>query len=182
MLLSEEYWTEFPDKKSGSEEVQIFLGRLQPIHNGHDAIINMMENPVVVLVKGNKSSKDKDKNPLSESYQTELIHKLNPNVKVVVAPTGYIPDIISTLRKRSMEVNEVLSGSDRIKSYQRQLNNANKKLASNKQFKIRFIETPRITSATEIRESIKSGDIETFKKLVPNKIHSEWNNLRTIIK
>ena len=78
--------------KVKSKTASLFLGRMQPIHNGHEAIIKMMKNPIVALVKGGKSSEDKKRNPFDEKYQIKLIKKLNPSVTVITAPSGYIPD------------------------------------------------------------------------------------------
>jgi len=47
---------------------------------------------------------------------------------------------------------------------------------------VKYKETPRITSATDVRNAIKSDDRETFEKLVPKKLHSEWDKLRKLVK
>jgi citrate lyase synthetase len=39
------------------------------------------------------------------------------------------------------------------------------------------VETPRSTSATEVREKIKNEDFTSFKKLVPPSISSLYNSL-----
>ena len=159
----------------------LFLGRMQPIHNGHDAIIKMMKNPVVVLVKGASSSKDKSRNPFDEKYQTKLINMLNPSVEVVVAKTGYIPDMVNDLRKQGKEVIEVLAGDDRIGSYQKQIDSFNKQMPDEKQIQAKFKTTPRVTSATTVRNAIRSDDIETFKKNVPQKLWGEWEKMKKIL-
>lgn len=161
-----------------SKPTSLFLGRMQPIHKGHDAIIKKMKNPIVVLVKGAKSSKDKDRNPLDTAYQTKLIKMLNPKVDVYVAPNGYIPDMINEYRKKGVEVNEVLAGADRINAYRGMINGFNKQMPDDKQIDVKFTETPRVTSATDVRNSIRNDDFDTFKQLVPAKLHKEWETLK----
>lgn len=164
-------------KKSAS----LFLGRLQPLHNGHQAIIKMMKNPVVVLVKGKKSSEDKARNPFDEKYQSKLIKLINPKVKVMTAPTGYIPDIINMLRKDGIEINEVLSGDDRIAGYQKQITSFNKQMPVEKQISTVFTKTKRISSATIVRNAITEDDFETFKENVPKKLWKEFETMKKIM-
>lgn len=161
-----------------SKPTSLFLGRMQPIHKGHDAIIKKMNNPIVVLVKGAKSSQDKERNPLDAEYQTKLIKMLNPKVDVFIAKTGYIPTMVNEYRKKGIEVSEILAGNDRIKGYQGMIASFNKQMPDEKKINVTFTETPRVTSATDVRNAIRGDDFDTFKKLVPKKLHSEWENLK----
>lgn len=173
-----------PDKyeeKATKKQVSLFLGRMQPIHNGHDAIIKMMKNPVVVLVKGKKSSEDKARNPFDEKYQTKLIKMLNPKVEVTTASTGYIPDMVNDFRKRGMEVVEVYAGADRINTYKKMIESFNKQMPPEKQISAKFKETPRVTSATTVRNAIRSDDMETFKANVPKKLWPEYEKMKKIL-
>lgn len=171
---------DYVDRSTG-KSASLFLGRMQPIHNGHDAIIKMMKNPVVALVKGGKSSLDTKRNPFSEKYQTKLIKMLNPSVTVIIGKSGYIPDLINDIRKSGMEVTEVLAGDDRIGGYQRQIDSFNRQVPPEKQMKVTFKKTPRITSATTVRNAIRANDIETFKQNVPKKLWGEWEHMKQIL-
>lgn len=169
---------EVAQKKKGS----LFLGRMQPIHNGHDAIIKMLKfQPFVVVVKGAKSSQDTARNPFDFKYQQQLIKKLNPKVEVIQAPTGYIPDMINGFRKQGVEIVEVLAGNDRIGGYMKQVEGFNKQMPPEKQINIVYRETPRITSATTVRNAIRADDFETFKKNVPNKLWKEYDKMKKIL-
>lgn len=169
-------------ENKASTKGSLFLGRIQPIHNGHDAIIKMLKNkPYVVVVKGGKSSQDKERNPFDFKYQQKLIKMLNPKVEVVQFPTGYIPDMINQFRKDGVEIVEVLAGNDRIGGYKRQIESFNKQMPKEKQINVSFKETPRITSATTVRESIRSDDYETFKNNVPSKLHKEYETMKKIM-
>jgi len=179
----EEQWdiNAVPNKRN--KPIEVFLGRMQPIHLGHIKIIKKMKNPIVILVKGAKSSLDKNRNPLSAEVQTLLLRKAVPGIKVIIARNGYLPEIFTDLRETGhYEVNKLYAGADRIKGYKGQIDSVNKKLDDQKQFEIEYVETERFTSATKVREIIRNGDFEGFKKLMPKQLHSEFEMLRGLIK
>lgn len=163
-----------------AKEVSLFLGRMQPIHKGHQAIIASMKNPIVLLVKGASSSADKAKNPFDAKYQEKLIKKLNGNVDVRIVSTGYIPDVAAQLRKEGKELVAVYAGADRLSSYKNQFDRL--KLDPSHAFHVKFHETPRITSATTVRNAIKSNDLDTFKKNMPSELWSEWETMKNKLK
>jgi hypothetical protein len=164
------------------EEVQLFLGRLQPIHLGHKKIIDSMTNPIVVIVKGGKSSEDKARNPLSVEYQEKLLKKVAPGVEVSVSPNGFLPGILGYFRKQGKEVSKIYAGADRIEGYKTAINAANAKMPEDQRYRVTFQETERVTSATAVRNAIRSGDEATFKKLCPKEIWDEFDNLQKALK
>lgn len=182
MLKFREFINEAVDESKylpkASKQVELFLGRMQPVHLGHKAIIDKMKNPVVVLVKGAKSSQDKSRNPFDEKDQTRFLKKLNSRLKVEIARSGYIPDIVNMLRADGMEVTAVFAGNDRIGGYKRQIDSFNKQVPDDKQINATFKETPRVTSATTVRNALKSDDIDTFKKNMPKQLHGEYEYMR----
>lgn len=147
----------------------LFFGRFQPIHNGHLAVLEKMVNPTVVIVKGKKASEDKKKNPFDFDYQEHLLNKLKPDVRVVFSETGYLPDIIKMLGECP---EKVFAGADRITQYKAQVNRANKELDD--PLVIRFVETERVTSASVVREALRSGDRKVFKANVPKILWDEY--------
>lgn len=160
------------------KSVELFLGRLQPPHNGHKKIIDGMKNPIVVIVKGMKSGGDVERNPLDEEYQKKLMEMIFPGLEISISPNGFIPGILGYFRKQGKEVTKIYAGADRITSYQDAINRANEKMPEDQRYHVAFQETERVTSATAVRNSIKSGDKVTFKKLVPAAIWGEWDTLR----
>lgn len=155
----------------------LYLGRFQPVHNGHLAVLETMINPVVVIVKGKLSSQDREKNPFNFKYQAKLIKKLRPDAKVVEAETGYLPDIIQSLGDVP---GTVYAGADRIGQYRAQIERANKELDD--PLVVRFVETERVTSASVVREAIRSGDKKAFKANVPRAIWEEYSTMRKEVK
>ena len=154
-------------------------GRLQPPHNGHKKIIDGMKNPVVVIVKGKKSGEDLARNPLDEEYQVKLMKMIFPDIPISISPNGFLPGILGYLRKQGMETTKIYAGADRIASYKEAINKANETMPEQyPRYNVVFQETERVTSATAVRNAIKSGDIQTFRKLVPQAIWGEWDTLR----
>ena len=165
------------------KEVELFVGRFQPLHKGHAAVIGKMKNPVVAIVKGKASSADKEKNPLSAKDQAKLIRKAYPKAVVIEVNTGYIPDIALELVKKGMKVTGIWGGEDRRGNYTGQLKSYDKKNPDaplNIEFKPTFEGGQRIggTSATLVRKAIRDGDEKAFKQHMPKALHSEWNFLR----
>jgi FAD synthase len=152
------------------KQVEIFLGRMQPIHLGHKAIIESMKNPIVVLVKGNGKGKP---SPFSTEYQLKLLEKVCPGIEVSVSPNGFIPGIVGYFGKKDIEVTKIYAGADRISGYKRQAERSN--------LQLEFEETKRITSATAVRDAIKRGDVKEFKKLMPPELWSEFNKMKEIL-
>lgn len=162
----------------GKKSVELFLGRTNPPHKGHNAIFKMMKNGVFALVKGKGTSQDKERNPFDQKYQIKLIKKMAPGMKIVVVPNGFVPEIINELRKKGMEVNAVYAGDDRIKVYKGMIDGLNKKLDDDKKFKVKFKLTPRITSATDVRASIRDNDKKKFETNMPKEIWGEFETMK----
>ena len=157
------------------KEVELFLGRCQPVHLGHAKIIAKMTNPVIVLVKGNKSSQNRKRNPFSEEYQKKLFRLLDPNLEIEVSPNGFLPGIISYLKEHGKKVTKIYCGADRIDSYRKAIELANEK------YDIVFQETERNGSGSEVRTAIRNNDFETFKTLMPERLHQEFRNMKDIL-
>lgn len=165
----------------GKQKVQLFMGRMQPIHLGHKRIIESMKNPVVIVVKGEGTGKDRNKNPLSAEYQIKLIKKVAPRAKIIVAPGGFLPKIIGKLREDNMEPDTIYAGADRIAGYQNQIKSANARMEAKYHYKVEFKETERVTSATTVRNALRNDDRESFEKNMPKELWPEYETMRKLI-
>jgi FAD synthase len=168
------------------QPVDLFIGRFQPFHIGHAQILNGMRNPVVGIVKGAKTSLNKEENPLSFDQQRHLIATVFPSIPVLEFPNGYLPDIINHLKEKHLNVQRVFAGADRIGGYQAQLDRANKKAeqdATLGTFNIEFVETPRITSASHIRDLIRRGDYDQYRRVMPGPLADQltFDTLQSIM-
>ena len=155
------------------KKAELFIGRFQPFHLVHYEIINGMNNPVIGLVRGAGTSRNKDKNPFDAEYQLKMIKSLFTDINVKICKEGYIPDIVKELFEQDFDVCKIYAGKDQIYKYIRQCESSINS--------IEFVETPRIVSATQIRKLIKSDDIDTFKKFMPKKLWNEYNVMRKIL-
>ena len=160
--------------------VDIFVGRFQPLHNGHMKVLSQMENPMILLVKGSKSVEDTDKNPLSEEEQIRLIHLAHPRAIVRVVKHGYLPDLIRDIEAGEHEIGiaRVFAGKDRAHEYKKQFN---REVAKGNTFDTDIVVVERSSddvSATKVRVSIRENDEETFQSLVPEALWGEFTALQ----
>jgi len=167
---------DFEARNDNAKEVSIFLGRMQPIHIGHEAIIKTMKNPIILLVKGEASSKDKKRNPFDAKYQTKLIKKIDKKAEIMEVKTGYIPVIANDLRKKGMELVAVHAGSDRLGDYKKQFSRL--KLDSDHEFKINWNLTPRVASATDVRNALWDNNESAFRNLMPRALWKEFETMK----
>jgi len=170
------------DVPKGTTPVDVVSGRFQPVHNGHVNIIKQMNNsPVVIIVRGKESSKNKDDNPFPESYQKKLWNMYDKKVLVYVADGAYLKDIFMFLRTKGLEPATYFAGPDRINSYVQQYNRFNNKLEDEYKFDVKFKETQRMGSASQVRKALLDNDKEAFKALVPTKLWGEFDKMTKII-
>lgn len=162
------------------ETIGFYSGRFQPLHKSHAQIIDYMAqrhlHAYVILVKGGKSSKNKDENPFDEHLQVEMLKKVIPNnVKVIVSPTAYLPDIVSNNNIEGDRFT-LYCGPDRVNSYK---HFQSKFELINKRLNIIPLNFERgEVSGTRLREALRAGDKETFMKMTPQPLHSMYEKLR----
>jgi hypothetical protein len=99
----------------------------------------------------------------------------------MVASTGYLPKIISQLREKGLEPDTIYAGADRIAGYKKQIEDANAKMDPEYRYHIEFKEAERVTSATAVRNAIRSNDEAEFKKNMPKELWGEFETLRKLL-
>lgn len=152
--------------------MDLFIGRFQPITIAHQRVIQMMEDPVVVVVSGAKSSKDKKKNPFTVDEQIDMVRKSCPSATVFHSTSGYVPDILEWLEHHQYKINRLYAGDDRLHEYQAQLER------DPGDYSIELVEIKRDdTSATQIREAFRMGDIDKVLSLVPTELHGDISKM-----
>lgn len=166
-------------------KVIIWNGRAQPWHKGHDAMVQKGKSMLsklgasaiyIMIVKGGKSSLDKETNPLSEDEQINLISSVyDGDPQVIVHPeaiaSSFIGVIADALYESGNKVAGWLAGADRIDSYRSMLRQFNpEKWGSGHNFvpfetdptgesNVVMIETPRVMSGTKARELAKTSEV-----------------------
>lgn len=169
----------------------LFPGRFQPFTLAHEYLakdaLSICDNLIIGIIKGEKSSSDKEKNPFDYNFQREIIHNIIPEARIFEFKNGFIPDIILAIRKYGYEVWAVTCGNDRSKDYERQLKYFETLSKENSNFQsphcelLDFHRSLNKISATEVRESIKNNDFKTFKKMTSLYLHPKFKILQNFI-
>lgn len=174
-------------RKESDSGLSLIAGRFQPFHNGHMKMGKMGSGkPTYVIIKGAKSSEDKDKNPFSVEDQKRWIKKVyGSKANVTIAPNGFLPDVIKKVEEEfGSSVIDVVAGPDRIQGYQRQLKSDEEMSARIKMVPIldRFSTTEGDSiSATKVRDAVRRADISLFKRLMPSALHGEYTYMMKVL-
>lgn len=129
----------------------VWVGRAQPWHKGHHSMVvkgieeaknRNASEILIMLVRGEQTSKDVTTNPLNESEQVNLIKSIYDsydwskdgvdvsNVKVIIneksLKSAYVGDIVKELYENNRQMVGLLVGTDRIKSFDHQFKDTNK--------------------------------------------------------
>jgi hypothetical protein len=166
------------DGKSTTEQskrVAVILGRFQPPHVGHYSVIsstkkyiknhpelNLETMPIVVVIQGEKTGLDKQRNPLSPNDRVSFMKSSGhaDGVKFFTAKSAM--DAFYTIRNAGYEPISVAAGEDRAQTYLDMLNKYFKTSDDNP-IKHTLIELPR----TGIKKSSDS-DLKNILKYVDN--------------
>ena len=168
-------------ESSKEDHIGLFIGRMQGLTTGHTDVINLMSKTFsksyVVLVKGEKSSSDKKRNPLPFEIQKKMIEKVLPsNVDLLVTKSANLEDLLPTIDGKSFVV---YAGPDRVKDYRSYV-----KYATKLGYKVQIVDTGQMiprddsVSGTKLRQALKADDFEAFKKITPKEIWSIYQDLK----
>jgi citrate lyase synthetase len=149
----------------------IAVGRMNPPTRGHAVLIRKVKEeakrlkarPILFIVDGEKSGKDKAKNPLSGQQREAYAKRLFPGVQVDIVSSAY--QVLDVLYVQGLEPAVWIAGSDRSRNYQKMLEGAS--------LKGKVVEVDRDAgeadgvSATAAREAALAGDWNGFKALMP---------------
>lgn len=169
--------------KVKSKEVNVLIGRFQPVHNGHikaaEALKNKNGLPCVFIsvIKSNR------KYPFSERSIRILLEKVqqsNPDLieDIIIVNRNSIKDILKAIKPK---YDPILWGStdNKIKDYALQLEFIRKKnIPIRISDKFKLIEIPKYQKSSDVLDSIRKGDFNSFKNQVPIQISSEFFNLQ----
>lgn len=153
------------------KKADLWIGRAQPWHSGHNLMIKNSENVVIHFVL----SKVDENNPLSgeERYAfVSNLYKNNQNVFInkFYTDSAYLPSVFSTLFACPFQIESILCGPDRIDSYQQQLEQIDSDFFEivNGFYldfsKISIKQTERTLSGTQVRYRAKTVSYEHFKE------------------
>lgn len=143
----------------------IIIGRFNPPTTAHGVLIqHLLSIPnvkhFIFIIDGEKSSLNKDKNPLSGEYRRTLLSGLYPNAAIDVASSPI--EVFDILEVQGYVLSDWIMGSDRIDSY--------RKLIEYVQYDVNLISIDRTNSpiknvsATCARRAARCGDSILFKQ------------------
>ena len=161
------------------KSVNVLIGKFQPFHLGHLKMAkklkekNNLPSFVVVVYPGhNKSGKSPFNERIIKQYM-EAVIKDNPDdlVDFIIVDRGIVGSIINKLVGMGLEPHLIASGDDRKDYYEKQIEYIKRSdLIDNLPKDFGLEVTPRFTSATEVREKLKSEDFAALKKLLPKPV------------
>lgn len=159
--------------------VSVLISRFQPVHLGHEKIINSMSRPLIVLIKGKKTTD----NPFPQDYQLSLMRQLfGKRIRVIVSNTPYLPEIFANLRTMGLEPTLLYVRSDKYNKYKKQVDDFNKTLDNQDNiFDVNFFKTPKDISQKKVRATLMNNDDNMFKKLMPKKLWGEFGQMLKFI-
>lgn len=144
--------------KQQSKRAAVVIGRFQPPHIGHYAVFDAVKKyirsnadlgldmvPIVVIVDGKETSKDKARNPLTGRERQSFLESsgLANGMKFLVASSAY--DAFIAVRDAGFEPIAIAAGADRADAYLQMLDTYFK-TPTGKKIKHHVIELPRETT------------------------------------
>jgi nicotinamide mononucleotide adenylyltransferase len=157
----------------------MYIGRFQGFTIGHKAVLDLMskthDKSVLFLVKGKKTSLDKDKNPFSFETQQFMVKKCLPaNVKLEILEGSVVPALEEFMQTDTHDTYVLYSGPDRLAGY-----NEFKKYFKKQDKSLVVLNTEMMVprqehvSGTKFREALRSNDLDKFKTVAPKEL---WNS------
>ena len=187
---------ELGNKKDSKKRKKVVMwnGRAQPWHKGHDEMVQIGKQEAkelgadlvyIILVKGEGTGEDLEKNPLSEEEQYQLVKSVyenDPEVEVSnrFSNSSFIVDLLSGVHDKGYEVVGWLAGDDRFEKYQNSLRSFSPtrysedheyspiKKNENGDVLVKMIRTPRVMSGEKARKIARNSSFRTFlEKVAP---------------
>lgn len=171
----------------GTKPAVVFPGRFQPPTKAHGLVIKQMKSkypkaePIVFIVRGEKSGQDKKKNPFSVDTQMAMLKKSTDVKRVLIVPNAFIGTFINEARNQGYEIEGIFCGTDRAKGYQSQIDRYKDEL----DIAIDVNEIKRSNediSATKVRNALIDNDWNTFKKMTTKLDKKDFIRLQNEIK
>lgn len=156
------------DYERPKQEADLWVGRAQPWHKGHNSMIDPLRKTIIHLV----GSKIDEENPLHPEDKLNFIsHIYEQNKDIWVNPwfteNGYIPAVLGTLFSAPFIVSRIICGSDRVESYKKQIDDIDKEyfelINGYKIQNVDVVEKEREFSGTQVRYRAVHGNYEDFK-------------------
>lgn len=158
------------------KQVNIMIGRFQPITNGHmkcvEAAWDKLNIPTVIAMIDTKDEKVDEKHPFPSSMLLPLyedVFKKNKYIeKIILIKNANIVEIGETLYNDGYEIKSWTCGTDRIDSYKKMSDKYHDKAHLADDFEmIEIKRSDEDISATKARQALIDDDVKTFSALTP---------------
>lgn len=164
-------------------KVAFVCGRFEPIHKGHQLLIDeayKLQKDVAILICSSQESRTSH-NPLSFEERKELIKKIYPKAIIIPVPDmgignneGWGDFLLSVLKEYNCEPKFFVTGEEeRRESWFR-------KEILKKMKIIKISRSKIVISATELREDIRNNNLEKIKEFIPQEIIEDIINLKEV--
>jgi len=179
-------------KEASGPHISFFFGRLNPPHFGHQGLI---QTTITSAKNGAwagflSKSQDKKKNPLPYDLKLRWLYTLYPETKGHIVEDPNIKTFLQAaayLYEKGFRSATFVAGEDDMASMRPVLEQYNGKEVAHGFYKfepLTFVESPRLTSATNAREAAKSGDADAFERAtqVPQNIMVDGKTLMQAVR
>lgn len=177
-------------KKDEVKKVNVILGRFQPFHLGHLKMAKKLKEEngfpsfvVVVYAGHNKKGKSPFNEKVIQQYMDAVINDNKEDLEgYMMVDRGLLGSSINKLVNLGYEPHLIGVGDDRKAYYEKQFDYIKRsELADKLPDDFKLVETPRFTSATEVRKKIKEDDFASLKKLLPKSVLNLYKTLSSEI-
>ena len=166
------------------------MGRFQPFHLGHLKMAknlkeknNLNSYAVVVYPGHNKSGKSPFDEQAIRRYMDAIVNSNDEIDGYMIVNRGLLGSAIAKLIDMGYDPHLIGAGPDRIDDYTKQIDYIKMSDIKDKvSDDLAIVETPRVTSGTEVRKSIEDEDFSKFKKMVTKEVSNLYNDLVTSVK
>lgn len=177
------------EEKKDLKDINLLVGRFQPFHNGHLKMAKFLKEKndfpsvaVVVYPGHNKSGKSPFKEDTIKKYMDGVVRDEPEIVDYIIVQRGLIGSAIVKLIEKGYKPHLIGAGEDRIDDYTKQLEYVKKSEIGEEVKDLKLVKTPRVTSATKVREAIADDNYQEVKRLVPKGVSVLYNLLQSDIK
>jgi cytidyltransferase-like protein len=174
------------EEKKDLKDVNLLVGRFQPFHNGHLKMAKFLKEKndfpsvaVVVYPGHNKSGKSPFKEDTIKKYMDGIVRDESEIADYIIVQRGLIGSAIVKLLEKGYKPHLIGAGEDRVDDYTKQLEYVKKSEIGEEMKDLKLVKTPRVTSATKVREAIADDNYQEVKRLVPKGVSVLYNTLKS---
>jgi hypothetical protein len=178
-------------EKEEDKKINVIMGRFQPFHLGHLNMAkklhekNKLPSFVIVVYPGhNKSGESPFGEQTVKQYMDAVVKEHGDVLKdYMIVKRGLLGSAVNKLVNMGFEPHLVGVGEDRQDDYAKQMDYIKKtELFDKLPEDFKLVETPRSTSATEVRSKLGEEDYASLKKMLPKSVLNLYSGLVSELK